>query len=146
MKNKILLLTIALFISLGVNAQCSKTEKKACCKSKTTSESQSTTTTNGGMATVDLKVVGMHCGGCESKVKAVLQNIDGVNEVKTVSATENNAILTYDPSKVSESELVKNLSEKTGYEVSVNTSAGTNCTKGTKTCPNSGKSCPGSKP
>ena len=83
MKNKILLLTIALFISLGVNAQCSKTEKKACCKSKTTSESQSTTTTNGGMSTVDLKVVGMHCGGCESKVKAVLQGIEGVDEVKT---------------------------------------------------------------
>jgi copper chaperone CopZ len=144
MKNKILLLAISLFISYGVNAQCSKTEQKACCKSKSTS--QSTTTTNGGMATVDLKVVGMHCGGCESKVKTVLQNIEGVNEVKTVSATENKATLTYDPKKVSESELVKNLSEKTGYQVSVNTSAGTNCTKGTKTCPNSGKSCPGSKP
>lgn len=146
MKCKILLLVIAIFISYGVNAQCTKGDQKSCCKSKTISESKSSISTNGGMTTLNLKVEGMHCGGCESKVKSVLENIEGVNEVKSVSASEKNAILTYDPNKVTETDLVKNLAEKTGYEVTVNTSAGTNCTKGQKKCPNTGKSCPGSKP
>lgn len=138
MKKIILLLLVVLFTTLGVNAQCTQSGSKSCCKSKTTTAS--TTSTNGGMSTLDLKVVGMHCSSCEGKVKTTLEGMNGVGEVKTVSATDNNAVLTYDPKKVSEAELVKSIAEKTGYAVTVNSSSEKCCKTGTKTCPSKSKS------
>lgn len=150
MKLRILsLLVVAFAFFTNVNAQCTKSDKKACCKAKTetsssTSGSETAVVQNGGMAMVDLKVEGMHCGGCENKVKSVLMGIDGVNDVQAVSATENKAVLTYDASKTTEEAIVKTLAEQTGYAVAVNTSgAKEGCSKScTK---NSGKSCNGQK-
>ncbi|MBX7224943.1 MAG: cation transporter [Chitinophagales bacterium] len=150
MKLKVLsLVFLAFAFFVNAQAQCSKSQSKSCCKAKTessssTSGSENAVVQNGGMAMVDLKVEGMHCGGCENKVKSVLMNIDGVSEVQAVSATENKAVLTYDASKTSEEAIVKTLAEQTGYAVAVNTAgAKEGCSKScTK---NSGKSCNGQK-
>ena len=34
------------------------------------------------MKELELKVEGMHCGGCENRIKNVIGNIDGVKEVE----------------------------------------------------------------
>lgn len=73
-------------------------------------------------ASLDLKVVGMTCGGCENKVKAALSGIDGVVETKKVCSESDQASLTYDPSVVSEEQIIAALGEKTGYSITVITS------------------------
>lgn len=68
--------------------------------------------------TLNLSVKGMHCGGCETKFKTVATGIEGVKEVNAVSASNSNAVITYDEKKTSEEKLIKSLAEKTGYTIS----------------------------
>lgn len=56
--------------------------------------------------TVDLKVEGMTCGACVSKVKGALQKVEGVKDAK-VSLEAHNAVVVYDAEKTSEEALVK---------------------------------------
>ncbi len=78
---------------------------------------------------VKLNVKGMHCSGCENKVKQVLNDIEGVTTTESVSADAGNAVITIDKSVTSEAKVVAQLAQKTGYEVSV---IGSNTTK---SCP-----------
>lgn len=75
-------------------------------------------------ASLDLNVTGMTCGGCESKVRAALSGIDGVVETKKVCSDSDKASLTYDPNVVTEEEIIAALTEKTGYSIAIDKSAG----------------------
>ncbi len=85
-------------------------------------------------AALTLNVKGMTCGGCENKVKAALSGIDGVVETQKVSAEANSAVLTFDPAITSSEVIVKSLSEKTGYAISVVKSAGVDESSAMKAC------------
>ncbi|KKK46034.1 hypothetical protein LCGC14_0512480 [marine sediment metagenome] len=45
-----------------------------------------------------IKVTGMHCGNCVSKVEKSLKNLDGVNKV-SVNLRKGEAKVGYDPNK-----------------------------------------------
>lgn len=91
-------------------------------------------------AALNLDIKGMTCGGCENKVKAALKGIDGVVETQKVSSQSDEAILTYDPSVTNSEDIIKSLTEKTGYSIQVSKDAAMvgeakACTKeGTKAC------------
>jgi copper chaperone CopZ len=93
-----------------------------------------------GMAsnTLNINVKGMHCGGCETKFKSKAQAIDGVSAVKEVSAEKSMAVLEYNPAVISESEIIKQLTAQTGYEIA-NIDAGKTTEATTKSCCKSGQ-------
>lgn len=66
---------------------------------------------------VTIKVKGMTCGGCESRVCKELDKKKGVISSKANHVDEN-AIIEYDPSKITESELVETIN-KTGFKASL---------------------------
>ena len=74
--------------------------------------------------TLDLKVSGMHCGGCENKFKAAATKIEGIDEVTAVSAASGTATIRYNPSEISAEKAVQALAEATGYTVTATTSLG----------------------
>lgn len=76
------------------------------------------------LAKLNLNVVGMTCGGCENKVKAALGGIDGIVETHKVCSESDKASLTYDPEVTTEEEIIAALGEKTGYSITIITSAG----------------------
>ena len=51
------------------------------------------------MKEIKLKIEGMHCTGCSSRLEKVLNNTDGV-EKATVSFEEKQAIITYNESQI----------------------------------------------
>ncbi len=65
--------------------------------------------------TVEVKITGMMCGGCASKVYNVLKETDGVvdNEVKYPGDV---AIITYDPEKIQPAEIVTTIEDKTDFK------------------------------
>lgn len=63
---------------------------------------------------VKISIKGMSCMSCAANVKKTLSEIDGVKDVK-VSLQDKNAIVTYDPKKVSTDQL-KNSINKLGYK------------------------------
>ena len=65
--------------------------------------------------TVSLKVDGMACGACSAKVGTTLTQIKGVQEQK-VSHEDKNAVVTFDPAKVSREQVIAAI-EKTGFKV-----------------------------
>jgi copper chaperone len=65
--------------------------------------------------TLQLKVTGMTCGGCEKAVQNALTQIDGVEDVSASSAA-NLVGITYDPAKVTRA-MVKERIEALGYDV-----------------------------
>jgi len=69
----------------------------------------------GKVETVEVKVTGMTCSGCASKVYKVLQDTDGVvdNEVKYPGDV---AIVTYDPEKIQPAEIVTTIEDKTDFK------------------------------
>lgn len=73
----------------------------------------------GQPAQVKLNVKGMHCSGCENKVKQALSGIDGVTATKSVSADAGSAEITIDKSVTTEEKVATQLAEKTGYEVNI---------------------------
>ncbi|MES2874056.1 MAG: heavy-metal-associated domain-containing protein [Bacteroidota bacterium] len=66
---------------------------------------------------VSLKITGMTCAGCTNQIHTALNKTNGVikNEVKYPS---NVAIIKFDSSKISVSELIKVI-EKTGYKAEI---------------------------
>lgn len=68
---------------------------------------------------VNLNVKGMKCGGCESKVKSVLGDMEGVVSTEEVSSAKGTVTLTIDKTKTSEKAVAVALADKTGYDVSV---------------------------
>jgi copper chaperone CopZ len=88
--------------------------------------------------TLNISVKGMHCGGCESKFKSKAQAINGISDVKEVSAEKSMAILEYNPSIISESDIIKQLTAQTGYEIA-NANAGKTTEVTTKSCCKSGQ-------
>lgn len=69
------------------------------------------------MQTEHIKVTGMHCGGCTSKVTSALQAISGVDDVR-VSLPAGDAIVKYDERVTSPDEL-KSVIKGAGYGVDV---------------------------
>ena len=60
--------------------------------------------------TVDIKVEGMTCGACVSKVTTALKNAKGVQEAK-VNLEANNAVIVFDSQKTDEKALFKVINE-----------------------------------
>lgn len=83
--------------------------------------------------TINLNVKGMHCGSCESRFKSSAKNIKGIIEVSSVSAANNNAVVVYDEKVISADNLMKTLSDKTGYAVSASGEAVSEKTETSKT-------------
>jgi copper chaperone CopZ len=69
-------------------------------------------------STLSLNVKGMHCGGCEMKVKKIATEINGVTEVTSVSAADSKAVIVYDEKTITADKLVAELAAQTGYSVS----------------------------
>ena len=57
------------------------------------------------MKEIKLKIEGMHCTGCSTRLEKVLNNVDGVEDAK-VSLEEKKADIKYDETQVSEKELI----------------------------------------
>ena len=58
------------------------------------------------MKEVKLNIEGMHCTGCSTRLEKVLNNVDGVEDVK-VSLEEKKADIKYDETQVREKELIE---------------------------------------
>ena len=84
------------------------------------------------MQTEQLKVTGMTCGGCTSKVTRALQAIEGVDDVK-VSLAAGEATVQYDERLTSPDQL-KSAVKSAGYGVDVTNSAPSQKAKGGGCC------------
>jgi copper chaperone CopZ len=73
--------------------------------------SNTTTTYN----TIDLSVRGMTCTGCEAYVTNVVEQLEGVAEVKA-SYENGNVVIKYDPVEVDQDQIVETINE-TGYTI-----------------------------
>lgn len=67
------------------------------------------------MKTATFTIEGMHCEGCASTIETVLKRQGGV-QMATVSFTDRQARILYDPSAIDEDRLVVAI-EKPGYRV-----------------------------
>ena len=66
------------------------------------------------MKEIKLKIEGMHCTGCSSRLEKVLNNTDGV-ESATVSFEEKQAIITYNESQT-DIEQIKQIIQDAGFK------------------------------
>ncbi len=66
------------------------------------------------MKELSLKVEGMHCSGCENRVKNALELIDGVDEV---SANHENGIVSIKLSKEVSLDEIKEAIKDLGFEI-----------------------------
>ena len=66
------------------------------------------------MKEIKLKIEGMHCTGCSSRLEKVLNNTDGV-ESSTVSFEKKQAIITYNESQT-DIEQIKQIIQDTGFK------------------------------
>ena len=66
------------------------------------------------MKEIKLKIEGMHCTGCSSRLEKVLNNTDGV-ESATVSFEKKQAIITYKKSQT-DIEQIKQIIQDTGFK------------------------------
>ena len=66
------------------------------------------------MKDIKLKIEGMHCTGCSSRLEKVLNNTDGV-ESATVSFEKKQAIITYNESQT-DIEQIKQIIQDTGFK------------------------------
>lgn len=64
---------------------------------------------------IDVKVEGMTCGGCSSKVGNALASVKGVKEQKVCHEAKN-AVVTFDPNTVSRAQIIAAISQ-TGFQV-----------------------------
>lgn len=64
-----------------------------------------------------LKVEGMHCSACASKVEKEARKIGGVTAAK-VSQPKGTAEIAYDPAKTTPETIAKTITQKTGFKVS----------------------------
>ena len=68
-------------------------------------------------AQVAITISGMHCGGCATGIRAMLERTDGVLKAE-VSYEERRALVEYDASKTSPERIVAAI-EKMGYKAQV---------------------------
>lgn len=66
------------------------------------------------MKEIKLKIEGMHCTGCSSRLEKVLNNTDSV-ESATVSFEKKQAIITYNESQT-DIEQIKQIIQDTGFK------------------------------
>ena len=66
------------------------------------------------MKEIKLKIEGMHCTGCSSRLEKVLNNTDRV-ESATVSFEKKQAIITYNESQT-DIEQIKQIIQDTGFK------------------------------
>jgi copper chaperone CopZ len=78
----------------------------------------------GENAVLSMKVTGMTCGGCEAKFKSVATKVNGIAEVKEVSAEKGSATIAYDPALITAEKAIQTLAENTGYTITATTSIG----------------------
>jgi copper ion binding protein len=67
-------------------------------------------------STISLKIEGMHCGMCVSRIEKALKELDGVSEA-IVSLEENRANVRYESGSVKTEELIAAV-EEAGYSAS----------------------------
>ena len=67
------------------------------------------------MKTATLTIEGMHCDGCASTIKTLVERQPGV-QMATVSFADRQARILYDPSAIDEARLVAAI-EKPGFRV-----------------------------
>lgn len=68
---------------------------------------------SAAIRTVTIKVQGMTCGGCATRVEKVLKSTDGVEEVR-VSFERGKAVIRYDDQKVTVDKL-REVIQSTGF-------------------------------
>ncbi len=68
-------------------------------------------------STVSLKIEGMHCGMCVSRIEKALNALKGVSEA-TVSLEKNRADVRYDSEMVKSEDMISAV-EEAGYSASV---------------------------
>ena len=66
------------------------------------------------MKETNLKIEGMHCAGCSTRLERVLNNLEGV-ETAHVSLEEKKATIKYDETKIS-LESIKEAIEDVGFK------------------------------
>lgn len=66
------------------------------------------------MKEIKLKIEGMHCTGCSSRLEKVLNNLEGVENAK-VSFEEKQAIIKYEEEKISLEDIKENI-EDAGFK------------------------------
>ena len=66
------------------------------------------------MKETNLKIEGMHCAGCSTRLERVLNNLEGVETAK-VSLEEKKATIKYDETKIN-IENIKEAIEDTGFK------------------------------
>ena len=66
------------------------------------------------MKEIKLKIEGMHCAGCSTRLERVLNNLEGV-ETAHVSLEEKKATIKYDETKIS-LESIKEAIEDAGFK------------------------------
>lgn len=66
------------------------------------------------MKETNLKIEGMHCAGCSTRLEKVLNNLDGVETAK-VSLEEKKATIKYDETKIN-IENIKEAIEDAGFK------------------------------
>ncbi len=66
------------------------------------------------MKETNLKIEGMHCAGCSTRLEKVLNNLEGVETAK-VSLEEKKATIKYDETKMS-LESIKETIEDAGFK------------------------------
>lgn len=66
------------------------------------------------MKETNLKIEGMHCAGCSTRLERVLNNLEGV-ETAHVSLEEKKATIKYDETKIS-LEIIKEAIEDAGFK------------------------------
>ena len=66
------------------------------------------------MKETNLKIEGMHCAGCSTRLEKVLNNLEGVETAK-VSLEEKKATIKYDETKIS-LENIKETIEDDGFK------------------------------
>jgi hypothetical protein len=66
------------------------------------------------MKETNLKIEGMHCTGCSTRLEKVLNNLEGVETAK-VSLEENKATIKYDETKIN-IENIKEAIEDAGFK------------------------------
>lgn len=66
------------------------------------------------MKEINLKIKGMHCTGCSTRLERVLNNLDGVEEAE-VSFEGATADIKYDEGKITLGE-IKEIIEDAGFE------------------------------
>ncbi len=66
------------------------------------------------MKETNLKIEGMHCAGCSTRLEKVLNNLEGVETAK-VSLEEKKATIKYDETKIN-IESIKDAIEDAGFK------------------------------